>query len=68
MNNYYTRFVGSEASEILTKIHIQCFPRYWNRQAFTDFFSVENTFAILVEDGDFPPYPSPLPQGEVEFS
>lgn len=49
-----TRFVGRETSEILTKIHIECFPRYWNRQAFTDFFSVENTFAILVENYDQP--------------
>lgn len=41
-------------AEILTDIHKRCFPRYWNREAFTDFFSVDNTFAYLVEDKNIP--------------
>jgi len=44
------RFVGAESSETLTKIHEECFPRYWDRNAFTDFFAVKNTFAVLVEE------------------
>jgi ribosomal-protein-alanine N-acetyltransferase len=43
--------VETEA-DTLTKIHEECFPRYWNRQAFTDFFAVKDTFALLVEEGD----------------
>lgn len=43
----------SEAG-ILTDIHEKCFPRYWNRQAFTDFFAVKDTFAFLVEEGNIP--------------
>ncbi len=49
--HFTTRIVSKEESEILTKIHEECFPRYWNRQAFTDFFSVAGTFAKLVEQG-----------------
>jgi ribosomal-protein-alanine N-acetyltransferase len=52
MIEFNTRFVGKDAAEILTKIHAECFPRYWNRQAFTDFFTVQNTFAILVNEGE----------------
>jgi ribosomal-protein-alanine N-acetyltransferase len=48
------RSVGEAEAEILTDIHAQCFPRYLNRQAFTDFFSVKNTFALLVENGQKP--------------
>ncbi len=48
------RNVGNAEAEILTAIHTECFPRYWNRQAFTDFFSVDNTFALLVESAEKP--------------
>lgn len=39
--------VGKEASGVLSKIHEQCFPNYWNIDAFNDFFSVEGTQALL---------------------
>ncbi len=45
------RQVTETEADTLTKIHEECFPRYWNRQAFTDFFAVKDTFALLVEDG-----------------
>lgn len=48
-HNLTPRFVSKDEAEILTEIHAECFPRYWNRQAFTDFFAVKNTFAKLVE-------------------
>jgi len=48
------RSVGEAEAEILTAIHTECFPRYLNRQAFTDFFVVKNTFALLVENGAEP--------------
>ena len=47
--NFTTRFVSKNEAELLTEIHEEWFPRYWNRQAFTDFFAVKNTFAKLVE-------------------
>lgn len=34
---------------LLANIHIQCFPNYWNSAAFTDFFSVSGTYALLAE-------------------
>jgi len=54
MNNFSTRNVLENEAEILTRIHEECFPRYWNRQAFTDFFATKNTFAILVESDKEP--------------
>ena len=48
-DDFVFRQVTEAEAEILTKIHEQCFPRYWNRQAFTDFFTVEGTVAFLVE-------------------
>lgn len=53
-NDFIIRQVNESEAETLTKIHEQCFPNYWNREAFTDFFSVERTFAFLVEKGDSP--------------
>lgn len=53
-SDFTIRQVAQAEAEILTKIHEKCFPRYWNRQAFTDFFAVENTFALLVEEGNAP--------------
>lgn len=44
------RRVGEESAELLTRIHEECFPRYWNRDSFTNFFTVKNTFAVLVEN------------------
>ena len=34
---------------MLSRIHEECFPNYWNRDAFTNFFGVKNTFALLAE-------------------
>ena len=36
-------------SPILSKIHEECFPNYWDSSAFTNFFGIENTRAVLVE-------------------
>ncbi len=43
------RQVTESEADTLTEIHKKCFPRYWNRQAFTDFFAVKGTFAFLIE-------------------
>jgi ribosomal protein S18 acetylase RimI-like enzyme len=37
------------SAQTLAAIHEECFPNYWNSEAFTDFFSVENTFALVAE-------------------
>lgn len=53
LNSDFTlRRVGQQQAEILTDIHKLCFPRYWNREAFTDFFSVAGTFAFLIEKNE----------------
>ncbi len=52
--DFAIRQVTQSEAEILTYIHEKCFPRYWNRQAFTDFFAVKDTFAFLVEEGAEP--------------
>lgn len=44
--------VGDEASETLAKIHEECFPTYWNIEAFNDFFSVVGTHAIIARIGE----------------
>jgi ribosomal-protein-alanine N-acetyltransferase len=43
-------------SPVLSKIHEECFPNYWDSNAFTNFFGIENTRAVLVElhDGKKP--------------
>lgn len=52
--NFTIRPVTEAEADKLTKIHVECFPRYWNREVFTDFFSVKDTFAFLVEEGNKP--------------
>lgn len=49
--DFTIRQVTESEADKLTKIHEICFPRYWNREVFTDFFSVKDTFAFLVEEG-----------------
>ncbi|MEZ5690552.1 MAG: GNAT family N-acetyltransferase [Rickettsiales bacterium] len=44
------RQIDESYSSILTNIHKKCFPRYLEREAFTDFFSVKNTFAFIAID------------------
>ncbi len=51
---FKVRQVTETEAGILTEIHAKCFPNYWNQEAFTDFFSVKNTFAYLVEAGAVP--------------
>lgn len=53
-SDFTLRQVAQEQAEILTEIHKECFPRYWNREAFTDFFAVAGTVAFLVEDKENP--------------
>lgn len=43
------RSASSADAAILTAIHKDCFPNYWDHAAFTDFFSVPGTIALLVE-------------------
>ena len=43
------RAVGAESAEALTAIHRACFPHYWDHEAFTDFFSVGGTHALLID-------------------
>ncbi len=50
IKDFTIRQVTETEADTLTKIHEECFPRYWNRQAFTDFFAVKDTFALLVEE------------------
>lgn len=50
--NFVICRVLEDSADILTKIHEECFPRYWNRDAFTDFFAVSGTLAFLVEERD----------------
>mgnify|MGYP003393035951 CR=1 FL=1 len=49
--NFTIRQVKEAEADKLTEIHVECFPRYWNREVFTDFFAVKDTFAFLVEEG-----------------
>ncbi len=50
IKDFTIRQVTQTEADTLTEIHAECFPRYWNRQAFTDFFTVKDTFAFLVEE------------------
>lgn len=34
---------------MLSAIHEECFPNYWDSRAFTNFFGIEHTRALLVE-------------------
>lgn len=34
---------------LLAKIHEECFPNYWDSSAFTNFFGIENTRAVVVD-------------------
>lgn len=52
--NFTIRQVNAAEADKLTRVHEICFPRYWNREVFTDFFSVKDTFAFLVEEGGKP--------------
>lgn len=54
LNRFSLRQVSEAEAGTLTEIHEKCFPRYWNREAFTDFFSVKGTCAFLVEENENP--------------
>ena len=43
------RAAGIEQAEMLSDIHRQCFARYWNIEAFNDFFASAGTLALLAE-------------------
>src|SRR5437016_4569650 len=51
METVAIRPVGEEAAQTLARLHGECFPNYWNHEAFTDFFSVKGTYALLAEAG-----------------
>ena len=53
-NSVSLRPVGTEEAQTLADIHAECFPNYWDRAAFTDFFAVAGTFAYLAESGGEP--------------
>ncbi|MDE3015455.1 MAG: ribosomal protein S18-alanine N-acetyltransferase [Pseudomonadota bacterium] len=60
VNSRFTiRFATEEDAGTLTKIHQECFITYWNKEAFSNFFSVQNTFAFLAE--------APDPDGMIVF-
>jgi ribosomal-protein-alanine N-acetyltransferase len=46
---------SAQDSDLLAAIHRQCFPNYWNPDAFTDFFAVAGTFALLAA-AESPPH------------
>jgi [ribosomal protein S18]-alanine N-acetyltransferase len=52
------RAVGPEAAGSMTVLHEECFPRYWDRDSFTDFFSVSGTYAVLADHPDSPEHPA----------
>lgn len=51
MTGITLRIAGKECAEILAEIHQECFTTYWNGEAFTGFFSVHNTHAVIAERG-----------------
>ena len=53
------RPVTSDQAELLTGIHRQCFTNYWNLDAFSDFFTVAGTYALVAE--------SPFPKGMMVY-
>jgi len=46
----YRQAFAQDAST-LAKIHEECFPNYWDSNAFTNFFGIDHTRAVLVEAG-----------------
>ncbi|NBX04198.1 MAG: ribosomal-protein-alanine N-acetyltransferase [Alphaproteobacteria bacterium] len=49
VHNIKLREASPIDAEVMAEIHAECFPHYWNQEAFTDFFAVRGTFAFLVE-------------------
>lgn len=49
MPAFHIRNTGESEAEMLAAIHEECFPNYWDSSAFTDFFSVAGTHALLAE-------------------
>ena len=43
------REASQKDAALLASIHQRCFPNYWNSDAFTDFFSVSGTLAMVAE-------------------
>lgn len=41
------RLSGKEEAQLLSDLHRECFPNYWNIDAFNDFFSISGTQAVL---------------------
>jgi len=41
------REVGREAADLLSAIHEECFPNYWNIETFNNFFSVDGTRVMI---------------------
>ncbi|MGE0755140.1 MAG: GNAT family N-acetyltransferase [Alphaproteobacteria bacterium] len=44
------RYVGPEYAQALAKLHEECFPHYWDKNAFNDFFAISGTHALIAED------------------
>ena len=49
MTGITLRVAGKECAETLAAIHQECFLTYWDIEAFSGFFSVHNTHALLAE-------------------
>lgn len=43
------RYVSPEYAEKLARLHEECFPHYWDKDAFNNFFSVNGTKALIWE-------------------
>lgn len=46
------RAVHAQESELLASVHRECFPHYWDVDAFNNFFGIPGTSALLAEAGD----------------
>ena len=57
------RPVSKDDAAVLADIHRECFPHYWQQEAFTDFFSVAGTLGWLVEG----PEPTNMPIGMIIY-
>ncbi len=50
-NNLGIREGGRGDAALLSEIHRESFPNYWNPEAFTDFFAVAGTLVLIAEEG-----------------
>lgn len=44
------RYCGPELAGEMAALHAECFPNYWDHSAFNNFFQIEGTKALVVEE------------------